>query len=216
MRADHDLQSAVLHQLDFDPSINSSHIGVTARDGLVTLTGRVLSLAERTAAERVAGKVKGVKGVVNAMEVELPGSRLTSDEKIAELAHSRLASNASIPADRIHLVVRDGRVTLHGDVDWNYQRVAAVEDLEKLGCIKALDCDIQIKPPVKAEQVQHRIHDVLAGISLVDAARIMVSAKGTEVTLSGEVTSWHEKGLAESTAWCTPGVSNVRNHIVVV
>lgn len=216
MRADHNLQSAVLRQLDFDPSINSSHIGVAARNGLVTLSGHVPSLLERTAAERVAGKVKGVKGVVNSIEIELPGSCLTSDEKIAELACNRLASNTLIPADRIHLVVRDGRVTLHGDVDWNYQRAAAIEDLEKLGCIKALDSDIQIKPPVKAGQVQQHIRDVLAGISLVDAERIKVSAKGTEVTLSGEVTSWHERGLAESAAWCAPGVSTVRNDIVVV
>ncbi len=216
MRADHELQSAVLRQLDFDPSINSSHIGVSARDGVVSLSGHVPSVLERTAAERVAGKVRGVKGIVNSIEIDLPGACLTSDEKIAELAYSRLASNNSVPIDRIHLVVRDGCVTLHGDVDWNYQRVAAIEDLEKLGCIKAIQSDIQVKPPVQAGQVQQRVHDVLAGISLVDADRIKVSTKGTEVTLSGEVTSWHEKGLAESTAWCIPGVSAVRNNIVVL
>lgn len=216
MRADHDLQAAVLHQLDFDPSINSSHIGVAARDGVVTLTGHVPSVLERTAAERVAGRVRGVKGVVNGVEIELPGSCLTPDEKIAELAYSRLASNMSVPPDRIHLVVRDGCVTLHGDVDWNYQRVAAVDDLEKLGCIKALKNDIEVRPPVKVDQVQRQIHDVLAAICLVDAERIKVATKGTEVTLSGEVTSWHEKELAEGAAWSTPGVSIVRNHIVVV
>jgi osmotically-inducible protein OsmY len=216
MRTDHELQAAVIHQLDYDPSLNSSHIGVTARDGLVTLSGHVPSLVERAEAEQVAGRVKGVKGIINRIEIELPGSCLTSDEKIAELAYGRLSSNTSVPAGRIHLAVRDGSVTLHGDVDWNYQRVAAVEDLQKLGCIKSLDNQIVVKPPVKADQVQQRIHDVLASICLVDAERIKVETKGTEVTLSGEVTSWHEKGLAESTAWGTPGVSTVKNHIVVV
>ena len=216
MRADHELQAAVLRQLDFDPSINSSQIGVAARDGVVTLTGHVPSLIERTTAERVGGRVKGVKGVVNAIAVELPGSRLTSDERIAELAYGRLASNTSIPADRIHLAVQDGEVTLHGDVDWNYQRQAAIDDLEKLRGIKAIKSDLEIKPPVRADQVQRRIHDVLAGMSVLDAGRIQVLAKGTEVTLSGEVTSWHEKELAENTAWCVPGVSLVRNEIVVV
>ncbi|HEY9012414.1 MAG TPA: BON domain-containing protein [Devosia sp.] len=216
MRADHELQAAVLRQLDFDPAINSSQIGVAAREGVVTLTGHVPSLFERTTAERVAGRVRGVKGVVNAIAVELPGTCLTPDEEIAALAYSRLASNTSIPADRIHLAVQDGEVTLHGDVDWNYQRQAAVEDLEKLGCIKAIKSDLEIKPPVEAGQVQRRIHDVLASISVLDAGQIQVSANGTEVTLSGEVTSWHEKELAENTAWCVPGVSIVRNEIVVV
>jgi alpha-D-ribose 1-methylphosphonate 5-triphosphate synthase subunit PhnL len=62
-----------------------------------------------------------------------------------------VASNASIPIDRIHLTVRDGCVWLHGDVDWNYQRVAAIQDLQKLKCIKAISSDLVVKPPATEE-----------------------------------------------------------------
>ena len=216
MRADHSLQSAVLLQLDYDPVIDSSQIGVAVREGVVTLTGHVPSVLERTAAEKSAGRVKGVKAVINQIAVDVPGDCQTSDEVVAQLAAERLSSNALVPRDRIQLVVRNGCITLHGDVDWHFQRLAAVEDLERLACVKAVDSHIEVRPMVPAEAVQRRIHDALVAISPVDAERINVVAAGTEVTLSGEVTSWHEKDLAETAAWSVPGVSKVTNRIEVI
>lgn len=216
MRNDHILQAAVLQQLDFDPSINASHIGVTAREGFVTLSGHVPSLLDRAAAESVAGRVKGVKAIVNQIQVELPGRCQTSDEQLAEQAYARLALNLAVPTDRVHLAVSEGIVRLHGDVDWNYQRQAALDDLHKLPGLRGIESDLVVKPPVKGEQVQKRIHNALASLTPLDADLVHVTVEGTNVTLSGEVTSWHEKGLAESTAWCVPGVSNVTNRITVV
>jgi osmotically-inducible protein OsmY len=216
MRADHSLQSAVLLQLDYDPVIDSSHIGVAVRDGVATLTGHVPSVLERTAAEKAAGRVKGVRAVINQIVVDVPGDCQTSDEVVAQLAAERLSSNALVPRERIQLVVRDGCITLHGDVDWHFQRLAAVEDLERLACVKAVDSHIEVRPMVPAEAVQRRIHNALVAISPVDAERINVVAAGTEVTLSGEVTSWHEKDLAETAAWSVPGVSKVNNRIEVI
>jgi osmotically-inducible protein OsmY len=195
---------------------STRHLGVAVREGFVTLSGHVPSLLERAEAERVAGRVKGVKAIVNQIVVELPGHHQTSDERLAEQAYARLASNLTVPASRVHLAVNDGVVRLHGDVDWHYQRQAAIDDLLKLPGVRGIETDIAVKPPVKAERVQKRIHDALASLTLLDADLIQVSAEGTEVTLSGEVTSWHEKGLAERTAWCVPGVSQVNNLIKVV
>lgn len=216
MREDHKLQAAVQSRLDLDPSINSSHIGVAARAGIVTISGHVVSLLERSAAERAAGQVKGVRAVVNALSVELAADSRTSDEQIAERAFARLASNVSVPLDRLHLAVNDGIVTLHGDVDWPFQLQAAIDDLELLEGVREIRSDAQIRPPVRADQVQERIKQALARIAPLDAERIEVTANGSEVTLSGEVTSWHEKGLAESMAWCVPGVSQVINRITVL
>jgi osmotically-inducible protein OsmY len=216
MREDHKLQAAVQSRLDLDPAINSSHIGVTAREGVVTVTGHVPSLQERSSAERAAGQVKGVKAVVNELAVEPPGLSQTPDEQIAERAYARLASNVSVPLDRLHLAVKDGTVTLHGDVDWHFQLQAAIDDLELLEGVREIRSDAQIRPPVQAEQVREKIKQALAMIAPLDAERIGVTAEGSKVTLSGEVTSWHEKGLAESTAWCVPGVSKVTNQIIVL
>lgn len=216
MREDHKLQAAVQSRLDLDPAINSSHIGVSAREGIVTVSGHVPSLLERSSAERGAGQVKGVRALINELVVELPGINQTSDEQIAERAYARLASNVSVPLDRLHLAVKDGTVTLHGDVDWHFQLQAAIDDLELLQGVREIRSDAQIRPPVQAEQVHEKIKQALASIAPLDADRIDVTAEGSEVTLSGEVTSWHEKGLAESTAWCVPGVAQVTNQITVL
>lgn len=214
MRADHALQSAVLLQLDFDPVVDSSHVGVAVRDGTVTLTGHVPSLIERIAAEKAAVRVPGVAAVINQIAVELPGACEASDEVVARLATERLASNGLVPHERIHVVVRDGKIILHDDVDYHFQRVAAVEDLEKLACATAVESEITLRQPVDVAALQRRIQDFLAA-SPIDADRIDVTAAGSEITLSGEVTSWHEKDLAETAAWSIPGVSLVKNLIAV-
>lgn len=216
MRPDHKLQEAVLHQLDFEPSINASQIGVAVRDGVVTLSGHVGSRAERSAAERVACSVKGVKAVVDAISVELPGERRTTDELLAERAYARLASNVTVPLERLQLSVRDGVVTLRGDVDWQFQRQAALQDLHHLAGLKDVRDETRIKPAVEAVAVHDKIRDALARITLMDADNVQVEVNGSNVTLKGQVSSWHEKGVAESTAWSVPGVSRVDNHIAVV
>lgn len=216
MREDHSLQAAVLDRLDMDPAINSSHIGVAAQDGVVTLSGHVPSLLEKVEAEKVAGRVKGVRAIINLMSVELGGLSQTPDEQLAQQAYSRLASNSAVPENRLHLAVNNGVVTLHGDVDWPFQLKAALKDLQRLGAIRELRSDVVVRPPVKPERVHERIRDAFAQLAPLDAERIFADVEGSEVILTGEVTSWHEKGLAESAAWSVPGVSKVINNIVVI
>jgi osmotically-inducible protein OsmY len=216
MREDHKLQSAVIARLDLDPSIDSSHLGVAARSGVVTLSGHVPSLRERTAAERAAGSMRGVKAVVNQITVEIDGQAMTSDELLAEQAYARLSSNATVPKNRLFLAIKDGVVTVHGDVDWPFQLQAALGDLEHLAGVREVRTDAMVRPPVSPERVHERIRQTLEYLSPIDAERITVLVDGSEVELSGDVTSWHEKDLAESAAWCIPGVSKVTNRISVL
>ena len=216
MRNDHQLQNAVLEHLDCNPCINSSHIGVVARDGVVTLTGHVPSFGEKRAAEVAAGQVKGAKAIVDQIVVELPGCCQTTDEQLAERAYARLASNVAVPIERIQISVEEGAVTLRGDVEWQYQRQAAVDDLQHLGCVREVRNEIVIKPPVKPEQVREKICEALSRIGPIDAGNVDIKAEGSRVTLFGTVNSWHERGLAESAAWSVPGVTEVVDDLVVV
>ena len=215
MRNEHNLQKRVLERLDCDPAINSSHIGVAVRQGIVTLGGHVPSVGEKRIAEIAAGQVKGVKAIVSQIAVELPGTCRTSDEKIAEQASARLVSNKSVPAGRVQISVEQGTVTLRGDVDWQYQRQAAEEDLQHLDCIRHISNEIAIKPPVKVELVREKVREALARVAPLDAENIIVRTDGSHVTLSGTVNSWHEKGLAESAVWSIPGVTSVVDNIAV-
>jgi osmotically-inducible protein OsmY len=216
MRSDHALQKAVLEQLDFDPAIDCAHIGVTAQEGVVTLSGHVHSIAEKRGAEVAAGSVKGVKAVVDNVAVELPGKCQTADEIVAIRAYARLSTNAAVPLERIHLAVEKGIITLRGDVDWHYQRAAAENDVQQLDCARGIRNEITLRPPVRPEVVREKIQEAFARIAPLDAKRIDVETKGTHVTLSGVVTSWHEKGLAENAVWSVPGVTGITDELTVI
>lgn len=215
MREDHQLQAAVLEQLDFEPSINSSQIGVAVRDGVVTLSGHVPSFFDKTRAEATAGLVTGVKALVDDIRVDLPGHCETPDEVVARRAYERLASNVTVPIERLHISVKDGVVTLRGEVDWQFQRAAALEDLRHLDCVRDLDDEIRISPSVQASEIHDRIEGAMQRLGLASSDNIAVAAEGSTVTLSGTVVSWRERDVAEGIAWSVPGVSAVINQLTV-
>jgi osmotically-inducible protein OsmY len=215
MRKDHELQKAVLEQLDFDPAINASHIGVTVREGVVTLGGHVPGLSDKARAETAAGLVRGVKAVIDEIDVELPGHCETPDEAVARRAYERLAGNSKVPADRVHLSVEHGVVTMRGDVDWEYQRAAALYDLQHLDCVRGIRNELMIRPPIKGTLIAERIHQALERLGLNSGTSIVVETSGSDVSLSGAVNSWQERRLAENVAWSLPGVSHVANEIIV-
>jgi len=69
------LRKDVLDELEFEPSVDARHIGVTVSNGVVTLTGHVGSYAERGAVERAVGRIKGVRGIAQEIQVRLPSNR---------------------------------------------------------------------------------------------------------------------------------------------
>ena len=119
------MQRDVLDELKWEPSVDAAHIGVSVKDGIVTLSGHVSSYAEKYAAERAAKRVYGVKAVANELDVKLPGSSRRTDEDIAAAAVNALKSNLAVPADKIKVTVSKGWVTLEGEVEWQYQKMAA-------------------------------------------------------------------------------------------
>src|SRR3954447_4649810 len=138
MKTDSELQRDVLNELKWEPSVDAAHIGVSVKDGVVTLSGHVSSYAEKYAAERAAKRVHGVKAVANELDVKLPGSSRRTDEDIAMAAVSALRSNSSVPADNIKVTVRDGWITLDGTVEWQYQKLAAENAVRYLPGVKGV------------------------------------------------------------------------------
>ncbi|MGZ3468779.1 MAG: BON domain-containing protein, partial [Isosphaeraceae bacterium] len=125
MKTDSELQREVLDELKWEPSVDAAHIGVSVKDGIVTLSGYVSSYWEKYAAEKAAKRVYGVKAVVNELEVKLPGSSQRTDEDIALACVNALKANISVPADKIKVTVNKGWVMLEGEVEWQYQKTSA-------------------------------------------------------------------------------------------
>jgi len=215
MMNDKQLQQAVTDELAWDPSITAAHIGITATDGVVTLNGHVPSYWEKRSAEAAAGKVKGVKAVVEEIKVQLFGGDLWSDEKIATRALENLASDGSVPKDKVKLTVEKGWVTLTGEVDWYYQKSAAEYDVHRLFGVVGITNNIKIKPQVQAQDVRQKIEKALERTALFDSSNISINADGGKVTLGGNVRDWHERDVVETAAWSVPGVTQVQDKIAL-
>jgi osmotically-inducible protein OsmY len=212
---DSSLQQAVLDELNWQPSVKAANIGVTAKDGVVTLTGHVGSMAEKWAAERAVSSVFGVKAVAEELEVRYPFEKKEDDADIAQRALQVLSWDIEVPNDKVKVKVEKGVVTLSGNLEWYYQRSAAEADLRKLPGVIGLNNDILIKPRVQASNVRDQIKAALKRRAQIEADHITVTTDGSKVTLGGKVNTWYERRLAESTAWEAPGVTQVENRLTV-
>ena len=209
------LQQRIMDELAFDPTVDAAHIGVAARDGIVTLTGHAKSYAEKFAAERAARRVRGVKAVAQEMDVRLPSDKKTADDEIAARAVKILEWDVVIPLDSIRVKVENGVVTLSGEVDWAYQRSAAELDVHRLSGVKLIVNQISVRPQTRPDDVKAKIAAAFERTAEHDAAAITIDVHNGVVVLGGKVQSWLEREEALRAAWSVPGVSAVEDHIVI-
>src|SRR6185312_5124741 len=150
---DKELRQLVVDELEYEPSIDAADIGVAAENGVVTLSGHVADYVQKMAAEHAAWRVKGVKGIAQKIEVRFPGDKKWNDDEIAQRAVDILAWNAIVPKDSVRVRVSDGWVTLSGNVNWNYQRQAAENEVLKLGGVKGVTNSVSLAPVAHAGDV---------------------------------------------------------------
>jgi osmotically-inducible protein OsmY len=216
MKTDSELQRDVLDELAWEPSVDAANIGVSVKDGIVTLQGYVSSFAERYAAEQATKRVYGVKAVANDMEVKLPGGSKRSDADIAAAAVGALKSNVLVPADKIKVTVSGGWVKLEGEVEWQFERESAEKSVRYLTGVKGVSNLITLKPRVTATELKAKIEEAVKRSADMDARRISVETQDGKVILNGTVHSWVEREEAERAAWSAPGVKIVEDHITVM
>ncbi len=215
MNTDHKLKTDVLAELAWEPSVSADHIGVTAKDGVVTLTGHVDTYWQKHAAETAAGRVQGVKAVAEEIEIRLPLHFKRSDDEIAAAALSRLSWDIAIPKDAVKVKVEKGYVTLTGEVDWYYQLESAAAMIRSLGGVTGVANQLTIKARPNTATISDDIMHALHRSWLFDENTIKVTADGGKVRLTGTVESWFDKQTAASTAWAAPGTTSVENDIRV-
>jgi osmotically-inducible protein OsmY len=217
MKTDMQLQRDVIDELAWQPRTHNAEIGVAAKDAVVTLTGTVVSYVQKFEAARLAERVNGVRAVADDLQVKLPHTSVRTDPDIAHSIVSAFKWNIEVPDERITVKVENGWVTLHGDVEWQFQKAAAERTVRYLMGVRGVNNLLAVKQPaVPPAIVEAQIASALKRSATVDAARIHVATKsGGVVVLKGTVRSWTERADAERAAWATPGVSIVQDELAV-
>jgi len=210
---DKTLKQNVLDELEFEPSIDSTEIGVAVDQGIVTLTGHVASYAQKLILDRVVSQVKGVQGYAEEVEVRLPGTVSTSDDEIAKRAVNSIKWRLPAVAEKLQVKVAKGWITLTGTLDWNYQKEDATDAVRNLEGVRGIDNLIELRPRVTSGDVKKQIENALKRNAEVEASAIRVKVTGNKVTLEGNVKAWYERRIAERAAWSTPGVTMVDDHL---
>ena len=215
MKTNAQLQSDVLDELQYEPSVDAAGIGVTVKDGIVTLSGDVKSYAEKWSATRAAERVNGVRAVVDELQVRLPEIHLRTDEDIARTVLNALKWDVTVPDDRIKVKVEHGYITLEGTVDYKYQETSAMNAVRNLAGVKGITSLITVKPQATSSEVKRKIEGAFRRTAELDAQRIKVDVHDNKVTLHGVVHSWAERDEAERAAWSAPGIAFVEDKLIV-
>ena len=215
MKSDSEIERGVKDELTWNPDLDATDIAVSVKKGVVTLTGFVRSYLDKFEAEAAAKRVAGVVAVANDIEVRMPSVDERPDPEIARDAVAAIKSQLPISSEKIKIVVKNGWITLEGEVEWQYQRSTAEQAVRRIKGVKGVSNTIKLKPQARPSEIKRKIQDAFRRSAEVDANRIIVEADGGVVTLKGTVRSWIEREEAERVAWSAPGVTNVVDQIVV-
>ncbi|MDB5273241.1 MAG: hypothetical protein JWO58_1608 [Chitinophagaceae bacterium] len=215
MKTDAEIQKDVMEELKWQPFLKASEIGVAVKNGVVTLTGTVDMYSKKISAENAAKKIAGVKAVAEDIIVQLSTSTQRTDTEIAEAVVNALRWNSMVPDRNIKVKVEKHWVTLEGEVEWNYQKLAAYNSVFNLLGVIGVTNTIKVKSAVDMKDVKQKISNVFLRHAALDADKITISVEGNRVTLTGKVRSFIEKKDAESACWQAPGVNIVDNKIEI-
>lgn len=215
MKTDFEVRRDVEAALVWEPYVDTTWIGVSVNDGIVLLSGHVASFSEKWAAENAAKNVVGVKGVANDLVVKLPSIYTRTDTEIAEMAISVLNWNVLVPSEQIKVTVNNGWITLEGEVDWQFQRKVAEDDVRNLTGVVGVTNRIIVKAQERAADIKAQIDAAVRRVTGQDAQQVVIEERDGKVVLSGRVHSTLIRNMIEQNVWAGPGITDVENKITV-
>lgn len=215
MKSDLQIQKDVIAQLNWQPEVNAAEIGVSVKEGVVTLSGIVDNYIKKIAAERAAKAVAGVRAVAENIQVGISPKFRRTDTEIAGSVLNMLKWHSAVDEKNIKIKVEDGVVTLEGEVDWHYERKSIQTVIEGISGIRLINNFIQVKPAATAEDIKQKITSYFERSATIDAKNIVVEIVDNKAILHGKVSSIREKEEAAEAAWAARGIVAVDNQLEI-
>jgi osmotically-inducible protein OsmY len=210
-----DLELTVTDELLWDPKVDNAAIAVAAADGVITLRGTVGSFRQKREAKRDAERVYGVKSVTDELQVRILNEDRRDDADLRGAVLQALMLDSLVPST-IDARVEDGWVTLTGTAEWQFQRDEAEFIAANVLGVVAVDSEIELIGPTPSPgDVKDSIKKAMERNAKLDADSVSVDSSGGKVTLRGTVTSWADHDEAVAAAWAAPGVTRVKDDILV-
>ncbi|TYB79484.1 BON domain-containing protein [Bizionia myxarmorum] len=206
MKSDFRIKEDVLAELAWQPNIDETQIGVTVKNGVVTLNGVVDNYSKKRAAEDAVKNVSGVCAVAEEIKVNYGSNHKKTDAEIAKATIDSLNWHSSVPHDQIEVKVENGWVYLSGEVEGDYQKTAAKSTVEDLIGVHGVTNTISIKSVVEAVDIKDKNKRAFERLANVESKNISVEVDGQTVKLKGKVNSISEKDDARKTAYYALGV----------
>ena len=211
-KTDLQLKNDIEEELRWDPKVNAAQVGVSVDKGAVTLLGSVDTYPEKWAAEAATKRVHGVCTVAQDLHVKVLTAHQRNDAELAGSIQSALKWDVLVPDD-VAATVKDGFVTLTGQVTWNFQRDGAVRAVGQLAGVTGVFNQITLKVKPTEASVRDQVKAALYRQARTDTKSIDIAISGSKVTLSGHASSWPSIEDAQGAAWGAPGVTEVVDHI---
>jgi len=155
----------------------------------------------------------------------LKNKNMENDTKIQKDIMEQLDWEPFLNASQIGVTVKNGFVSLSGQVDTNSKKILAERAVNKVASVRSIAKDfrgvqfisnlISVKPKNNSFDIQKKIITAFQRSSTIDPAKIKVEVLGRMVTLTGMVSSFAQKEEAEDTAWLVPGVTSVDSELVI-
>jgi len=211
------LKNEILYALDQDPKIDASHIGIIVDNGIVTLTGRVHSLADSVHALKVTKKVSGVKAVAQEIQVIEDNTESdNSDETISVNITKYFERDTMVPESQIQISVHNGCVTVTGYVEWLYQKNAIEQVLRGVEGVTDYTNQVRVELPKTDDQMEAMIGSKIANVQSIDSDGLNIAVHGGEVTLGGVIENRIVHNKLIDTVSVLPGVDKVIDHMTFV
>lgn len=206
---DADITTAVEAEMLVNQSVPSHRVDVSTEDGVVTLNGSVYNILARDRAAAIARSIKGVRAVVNRIDVS-PTTR--EDVQIRNDLVTALAVDPATDSYELDVDLRDGTVTLTGTVDSYKEKMLAEQVAKGVRGVQGIEnnIDVDYKTQRPDAEIKAEIERLLKADVRVDAWGIDVQVEQGAVTLAGTVGSAEEKAQARSSSWVA-GVKEVKS-----